>query len=110
MSQLVACAGHYTDQGVFLLTSWIYTNVTSSTASRVQGSPRVRIPPCMDPAVYGSRRAWIPRARIPLLCTQVDQIRAANSTVSFLFYTQTIGGWETFRFALIEQGAAGRTL
>ena len=63
----------------------------------------------MDPAVHGSR---VQGARIPLLCTQVDQIRAANSTVSFLFYTQTIGGcgWETFRFALIKQGAAGRTL
>ena len=38
--------------------------------------------------------------------TTIDQLRSVNSTVHFLFYTQTTGGWETFRMALVEQGAA----
>lgn len=35
--------------------------------------------------------------------TTTEQILAANSSVYFAFYTQTVGGWEQFRTVLVEQ-------
>ncbi|KAL1529264.1 hypothetical protein AB1Y20_000218 [Prymnesium parvum] len=35
--------------------------------------------------------------------TTMDAIRAANSSLHWLFYTQTVGGWERFRFVLVER-------
>lgn len=40
--------------------------------------------------------------------TTLEAIRASNSSVHFLFYTQTVGGWEEFRLALVEQVGGGR--